>query len=50
MMLPDCIPRRVMFRGKPARVLAYENGKFEILDHRDMRRLVSRDHIVFIGD
>lgn len=42
------LPRYVIFRGKRARVLGYENKKFLILDYQDQERLVTRDRITFI--
>lgn len=48
MPMPDKLPRIVLFRGRKARVIGYDEGKFEILDYQDQRRLVTRDRITFI--
>lgn len=41
--------KRVRFRGKSARVLGYlGDGKFEILDSEDTRRIVNRERMVFV--
>jgi len=40
--------KRVKFRGRMARVTAYVgDGRFEILDHNDDKRLVRRGRLVF---
>ena len=41
--------KRVKFRGRMARVTAYVgDGRFEILDHIDDKRIVARERLVFI--
>lgn len=41
--------KRVKFRGKVARVLGYVgDGKFEVLDASDDRRIIHRDRLVFL--
>ena len=42
------IPRFVIFRGRRARVLGYDKGKFEILAAGDEKFLVSRDRVTFL--
>lgn len=49
-ILPDSLPRYVLFRGKKARVLEYEAGRFTILDHEDERRFVRREQITFMNN
>lgn len=44
------IPRYVLFRGKRARVIGYEDGMFLILDSRDMRWKLRRDKITFLKE
>lgn len=44
------IPRYVIFRGKRARVLSYDEGRFTILDHLDTKRIVNRLQIKFIRE
>ena len=40
--------KRVKFRGRMARITAYVgDGRFEILDHNDDKRLVRRERLVF---
>lgn len=46
--LPDQVPRFAIFRGKKARIIGYEDGKFEILDSRDNRRRVTRLQLKFL--
>jgi hypothetical protein len=44
------IPRYVIFRGRKARVLSYDESKFEILDYHDQRHFVTRDRIIFLPE
>lgn len=48
--LPDRLPRYAIFRGKRARLIGYENGKFDIIDHADNKRRVLRTQLKFIKE
>ena len=51
MLDAEMIPRYVMFRQRKCRVLDYlGDGRFEILDHHDIRRILHREWLTFIKE
>lgn len=46
--MPNSMPRFVLYRGKRARIIGYDDGKFEIVDSRDLTRIVHRHQLTFI--
>lgn len=48
--LPTKLPRYAIWNGNRVRIIGYsdETKKFEVLDHKDQRRMLTRAQLTFL--